>query len=226
MTERFAIYYSPPWDDPLGRLGHSWLGRGPEAPDDRPAGLPMAPPDVIEAPARYGFHATLKAPFELADRATADDLLAFAAQVAKRSAPATIPNGLKVGVLGQFLALVPAGPADAVTALSGAMVRAFEPYRAPLGDGDIKRRRLANLTEQQAVYLYAWGYPYVFEAFRFHMTLSVELTEKDRTHWLAALDAAFQPALVRPFVVDRISVFHEPARDQPFQELAAFPLGG
>ena len=228
MTERYAIYYSPDVAEPLGRLGHGWLGVDP-ATGDRPlcpAALPEPPEDLTSGPRHYGFHATLKAPFELADRATGDDLLAFARQFAARVAPVTLADGLVVATLGRFLALVPAATPDELGALAGHVVRAFEPYRGPLGSFDLGRRRLAQLTPQQEQNLVDWGYPYVFEEFRFHMTLTPQLDDGARAAWLHRLQAGFAELDGKPVVLDRICVFHQAARTLPFRQIAAIPLGG
>ncbi|MCA8908477.1 MAG: DUF1045 domain-containing protein [Rhodospirillaceae bacterium] len=227
MTTRYAIYFSPPADQPLGRLGHGWLGRDPagELPPPRPEGLPAPLPDIVSSPAHYGFHATLKAPFEPADSATEDDLLEFARSVARHMEPVTLDDGLTVDELGHFLALVPAGGADGLDQLAGHVVRTFEPYRAPVSAFDLARRRLAALSERQEQNLVDWGYPYVFEEFRFHMTLTAELDEDARATWRTILTDGFAEIIGQPFTLDRICVFHQPARATPFRQIAQFALG-
>lgn len=227
MTTRYAIYYCPPADQPLGRLGHGWLGRDPagDLPPPRPDGMPAPLPDIVSGPAHYGFHATLKAPFEPADGATEDDLLDFARSVATHMQPVTLADGLEVAELGRFLALVPAGDAAAVDHLAGHVVRTFEPYRAPVSAIDLARRRLVDLSERQEQNLVDWGYPYVFEDFRFHMTLTAELDEEARATWLAILGDGFAEVTGQPFTLDRICVFHQPARATPFRQIAQFLLG-
>src|SRR6516165_8839808 len=106
---RFAIYYTPPADHPLTTAVALWLGR------DAFTGRPQpTPPDatvdvgtITAEPRRYGFHATMKAPFRLPrDRGLAEldrVLAAFCAAIAPVKA-----MQLKIERLGSFFALTPA----------------------------------------------------------------------------------------------------------------------
>lgn len=170
---RYALYFTPPADDPLTGAAARWLGR------DAFTGKALAPdgqrPDgwesLVAEPARYGFHATLKAPFHLAGGQTETDLLSALDVFAAETPAFTMPR-LKIGLLGSFFALVPDGDADALDRFAADVVRAFEPFRAPLSAADIARRKPETLPEPERTYLHDWGYPYVFDAFRFHMTLT------------------------------------------------------
>src|ERR1700751_455314 len=92
MSARSAVYYPPAADAPLTRRAATWLGRDAFGGEElrRPAfpdlqGLDL---DVVtDDPRGYGFHATLKAPFELAPGAAEAELLEFAAGFARRQAP-------------------------------------------------------------------------------------------------------------------------------------------
>ncbi|MFN3614080.1 MAG: phosphonate metabolism protein, partial [Rubrimonas sp.] len=74
MTElsgyaRYAIYYAPEPGSALARAGAAWLGADPAGappPPIEPAGLPRPRAELVSRAARYGLHATLKAPFRLA----------------------------------------------------------------------------------------------------------------------------------------------------------------
>ncbi|SIR28882.1 putative phosphonate metabolism protein [Rhizobium sp. RU20A] len=220
---RFALYFTPPAADPLTRTAARWLGR------DAFSGEILAPagplPDGYDAaehaalvadPVRYGFHGTLKAPFSLADSCTAAELVTALKDFASVTPAFTIPR-LTVGRLGPFFALVPDGPAPELEAFAAACVRDFEPFRAPLSAADIIRRKPETLTESERAHLHAWGYPYVFSDFRFHMTLTgpVEETARDAMH--AHLDSLFAPLLDRPVPVDHITLFAETERGAPFR---------
>ena len=68
---RYAIYYVPDADSALSRFGAEILGYDPFTGNDVlvPGDLIMQAPDwpaLIKDPRKYGFHATLKAPFPLA----------------------------------------------------------------------------------------------------------------------------------------------------------------
>src|SRR5579862_9824203 len=87
MTLRYAIYFTPPSGTALGRLGAGVLGydctSGTDAPQPAIGDIaPGALHALTAEPRRYGFHATLVAPFRLAAASEAE-LLAAAAAFAK-----------------------------------------------------------------------------------------------------------------------------------------------
>jgi putative phosphonate metabolism protein len=224
---RYAVFFTPPADDPLTETAATWLGRdafgrGSIDPPQVP-GLDLAA--LTAEPRRYGFHGTLKAPFHLmAGRSEADLITAFDAFV--RDYPAfTIPQ-MVVGAIGPFFALVPAdGAEDGISGLADACVKAFEPLRAPLSEADIARRLPERLDESQRAYLAEWGYPYVFDAFRFHMTLTGAVPEEDRPAMRQLLDATFAPFAGKPMRIGHLALFAEPERGAPFTVLRLAKLG-
>ncbi|WDR02144.1 DUF1045 domain-containing protein [Devosia algicola] len=175
MPERFAIYYAPATSHPLWDRAASWLGRDPasrERHDGPVAGLDRNRLlNLTQSASRYGFHATIKAPMALASGATRKDLETALGKFASTHAPVDLGR-LEIGQLGGFLALVPSGPDHAVRDFAATIVEKFEIFRAPL---TVKRRAamLANgLTPRQEELLDAYGYPYTFDQFQFHMTLT------------------------------------------------------
>ena len=227
MTARYAIYYTPAADHPLTRRAAAWLGRDAFTGKVllRPAlpGLDGLDLDALtEGPRAYGFHATLKAPFELDPAADEAGLLRFAAEFAARQPP--FEAALAPGSLGRFQALRLSTPSPHIQALHGACVREFDHFRAPLSDFDLARRRKARLTPDQDARLLAWGYPYLFDDFRFHMTLTGSVQDATTADQLgAALDAHFAD-LSGPHRFDGVAVFRQSDRDQPFSVRARFPF--
>lgn len=225
---RYALYFSPDPASQFGDLAASWLGR------DTQSGKPVAHPDLdglgaselasITGPARrYGFHATLKAPFRLADGARESDLVSALEAFASQTAAFEIPS-LVVGQLEGFLALVPGGPAPQLNAFANSVVEAFEPLRADLSDRDIERRNPESLSTAQLKHLMRWGYPYVFDQFRFHMTLTTRLSGADIERVEKAAREHFAPALAAPVVVRTLSLFVEPEPGAPFTIHTRAPL--
>lgn len=215
---RYAVYYAPDIDDPLHALASQWLGR------DAASGETVAIPDLLPAemhrelvadPARYGFHATLKAPFRLADGATEDDLDAAVDALAGRVGAARIPV-LSLRRMDRFFALVPAVPSEAPQDLASRVVTELDDLRAPLNE-DERRRLGADLTGRQHRNLERWGYPYVLDEFRFHMTLTGPVPGHRADRVEEALTAHFEPVIGRSLVVDRLCVFVEPAPGEPFR---------
>jgi putative phosphonate metabolism protein len=227
---RYAIYFTPPADDPLTRRANHWLGR------DAFSGEMLAQP-IIEAfselafseltsdPRRYGFHATMKAPFELADGVSEAQLVEALEGFCARQARFTLPS-LVLGQLGQFFALVPGSVSSELQSLASDCVTAFDRFRAPLDDADIARRRPERLSANERRNLMAWGYPYVLDDFRFHMTLTGPVEREDQSAMRAAIEGHFAGLLDQPRAIDAISLFVEPSRGIPFQMHHMVPLAG
>ena len=98
---RYAIYFTPEQHDPLTRLAADWLGRDPftGAATKPPASTVLSPAEIAFHTAsarRYGFHATLKAPFRLAEGESQADLEAAMAEFARATAPVVIPQRRQV----------------------------------------------------------------------------------------------------------------------------------
>jgi hypothetical protein len=225
VSARYAIYYTPAAADALTRRAAAWLGRDAFGgqPLDRPhlPGLEDLDLDALTAdPRGYGFHATLKAPFELAADASEDGLLAFAEGFAARRAP--FEAAIAPAPLGYFLAFRLAQPSPAMDALHEACVREFDPFRAPLSDFDLARRRRAPLSAEQDAKLLAWGYPYVFDAFRFHMTLTGPLRDPAILARLEAALGAHFAGFAGLHGFDGVAVFKQDARSAPFRVLGRF----
>lgn len=180
---RYAIYFAPAPESPLWEFGSAVLGYDAATAEPR---APLAPEgisvedwtEITTQPRRYGFHGTLKAPFRLAEGAREDDLIEAGHAFARRRKSFELPE-LKVGAVATFAALVPFERSQGLDALGSACVEAFEPFRAAPSAGERERRLDAPLTPRQLENLDRWGYPYVFEDFRFHMTLTGSLPEAD-----------------------------------------------
>ena len=225
MSPRYAIYYVPAPSDPLARRAAAWLGRDVFTGEalQRPAlpGLEGLDLDALTAsPRGYGFHATLKAPFELAADRSEAELLDFAERFAARQPAFTAP--LAVASLGRFIALRLAETSPGMQAFHAACVKDFDTYRAPLSDFDLARRRKAPLTAEQDERLVAWGYPYLFDDFRFHMTLTDAVRDPQVSERLVAALQAHFADLEGQHRFDSVAVFKQDDRDAPFQVLARF----
>ncbi len=226
---RVAVYFAPPPGSGLERDAAAWLGRSPWPPADtkgaEPAGMASGADTIVSAPRRYGFHATLKAPFRLAPDTDIEGLRAALRDLGESVRAVTIP-ALTLSRLGPFFALTEAEPADAMMALAGNVVRRLEPFRAALTEAELARRRQARLDEREAAYLERYGYPYVLDAFRFHLTLTGPIDEPDRDAVEAMLEERFAGHLGRPCTVDALTLFVEPEPGAPFIARARYPFAG
>ena len=223
MTARYAVYYAPDQGSRLWEKASAWLGRDAYTGTnvDRPVfpeleGLDL---DALTSdPRGYGFHATIKAPFELSDAVTEGELLAFAADFAR--AQSRFTAAIEPGRIGLFHALRLAEPSPDMSGLHEACVRAFDRFRAPLSEHDLARRRRARLTEDQDHKLVAWGYPYIFDEFRFHMTLTGAIRDDAVSARVGAvlMDQFGEDAGAHLF--DAIAIFRQPDRESPFDIIA------
>ena len=226
---RYAIYFVPRADTALAQFGADLIGVDAltGASKDMPEDLPFESPlwkRWTEEPRRYGFHATLKAPMSLADSKEERDLAAAAEMFARTRRPFAVAR-LDVALLGGFVALVPAVSADAVNSLAADCVIAFEPFRAPLSAADRARRLSKPLSARQTQYLDSFGYPFVMEEYRFHMTLTGSLPTEVRPRVAAFLASRY--ATLAPGVdIDAIAILRQTRRSEPFRPWRRFPFGG
>jgi putative phosphonate metabolism protein len=222
---RIAVYYAPRPDDPLFVEAARWLGRDPES--DTPVEQPRMPDieAVTAEPRLYGFHATLKPPMRLAEGQHWLDLLEAATTLAKRTAPFTLPDLAVSDVFG-FLALRETVPCPPLQALADACVAQLDPFRAQLSDEELARRRRARLTPQQEAMLVRWGYPYVFESWFFHMTLTRRLNAAEKAEFLPSAERYFARAITVPRRVEDICLFVQNPAGAPFAVAKRLPLLG
>jgi putative phosphonate metabolism protein len=190
--QRFAIYFVPAADSALYRFGASVLGYDCYSGKDIDfiSGANGGWRDKVKAARGYGFHATLKPPFRLRAGVEQADLEAALDRFAASRSPIEA-GGLAVRAIGAFIALTLATSCPAVNELAADCVSFFDSVRAPMDEKERARRLTPNLTVRQRAHLDRWGYPYVFEDFRFHMTLSGPLDEADRDRALAWLRESF-----------------------------------
>lgn len=227
---RYALYYAPAADSALWRFGSATLGYDAVTGADIDFAVPpgcegLDWSEVTAEPRRYGFHATLKAPFELATGRNEGALRAFARNYVAGRPPVRLA-GLSVTALGRFIALTPSEPSEELQRFAFDIVQAFEPFRAPLSQADLARRLQSPLTPAHRAYLEAYGYPYVGDAFRFHMTLTGSLPDGEVAPVKAALAQAYAQALpAGPAQIDRVAIFKQSSRSSRFVLLDNIPLG-
>jgi putative phosphonate metabolism protein len=227
---RYALYFVPAPDSDLDRFGAALLGYDALGGQDVPF-----PDDVVRAvpdwrdltrdPRKYGFHATLKAPFALASGRTEADLIAACNAFAATARPIPVMTPV-VGPISGFIAVVPAEQPVELNRLAADCVRDFDQFRAPMSAEDRARRNPSALTAAQVDHLDRWGYPYVMEEFRFHMTLTGRVPAVRREQIVAMLRERFARLELRTLAVDRIAVFRQDDADSRFRVLAHFGLRG
>lgn len=219
---RYAVYFAPDADDPLWAFGCDVLGGDPASGGARasqpPVGISREDWEALTSgPRRYGFHATIKAPFEPAEGMDEAEIVAaldgFAAdERAFEIAP------LRPVLHHDYVVLIPEADSAELRALEARAVRDLDHLRAPLSQDDLARRLKAPLTERQRLHLTAFGYPYIFEDFRFHMTLAGPCPVPFGEAVRKALAARFRERVPhRPLRIASLALFAEPRRGQNFR---------
>jgi putative phosphonate metabolism protein len=225
---RYAIYFVPAPGDDLNRFGAKLLGYDAFSGGDLPfpEGITGAVPDwrdLTEDPRKYGFHATLKAPFTLEPGRSEAELIAACEAFAGTARPIPVITPVVQAISG-FIAVVPAEASDQLNLLAADCVREFDSFRAALRAEDRARRNPSALTAAQIDHLDRWGYPYVMEDFRFHMTLTGRPPAERREQLVAMLRQRFVALDLKTLVVDRIAVFRQDDAASRFRVLAHFGL--
>ena len=225
-TSRYAIYYVPERTSTLYRFGASVLGYDCYSGAETAAWTgALGWDEAVREPRRYGFHGTLKAPFHLVSDATEIDLFRDFTGFAREQSVLTITN-MSVREFGSFIALVPDRPEPRLDRLAQDCVRYFDRFRAPLNDCDRERRLKSGLTERQIQNLDRWGYPYVFDDFRFHMTLTGKLAGDERKQALSRLCHEFhQASSSRHLTIGKIVIASQDNGSAPFKVIRSAPLG-
>ena len=225
---RYALYYLPPPSAPWAKFCAAWLGwdviKGQPLPPPALPDLPAPVADITETPRKYGLHATLKPPFHLLQGQTEAALIAACAQLAQTLAPVAL-DGLAVTRLGRFLALCPTGDTQQLSALAAACVQSVDRFRAPPAPAELAKRRASRLSPAQEANLLRWGYPYVMDQFRFHLTLTGKRPAAQAAALSALLDHHLAGQLPSPFVISDIALVAERA-DGRFCLRQRFALSG
>jgi len=227
--QRYAIFFVPAADTALWKFGCAAIGY------DGLAGAEVSLPehafytrpeirDWTADPRRYGFHATLKPPFELAGSCSIEELETAVSDFAAARQRFSVDRFV-VRQIGSFLALVPSVPSESLNQLEADCVRNFDAFRAPLTEADRARRLHSSLSETQIKYLDRWGYPYVFEEFRFHMTLTGRLPDDAQAIGLQALVELYLP-IAKPVDVDALTICEQAGRGSQFVVRRRFEFAG
>jgi putative phosphonate metabolism protein len=221
--QRFAVYYAPNPRSDLAQAGAAWLGW------DAKTGAALPHPDLgldlasmTATPRKYGLHATIKPPMRLGGSVAS--FLDGVEALADSLAPVDL-GMLRLKSLDGFLAIVPTPQPQALSDCAAEIVRALDPFRAPATESELARRRAGGLSARQEDLLALWGFPYVMDEFRFHITLTGRLPDAQMQDALRAAHGWFGPALAKPHAIDALCVFGEDEAGR-FHLLRRIPLRG
>lgn len=224
--DRYAIYVTAP-PGSFADKGAAWLGW--DIANGQSVDQPKLGPDldlqaVTATPRRYGLHGTFKPPFHLAVGKSADELTTAARALCQQQKAVTLEE-LSVSRLGGFVALTPVGDTEPLAALAAKVVRELDGLRAQPSAAELERRRAANLTPSQDAALVRWGYPYVLENFKFHMTLSGRFPRKDAERIAEAAQNWFHGTIPAPLCISELALCGQQP-DGRFIKIERLPLQG
>ncbi len=218
---RYAVYFAPAPQSPWWLAGSQWLGRcaAEHAVSAMPAIKGISDEDlrqVTAAPRRYGWHATLKAPFALAPNTAVQQIAAALGSIAKSVRAFTMPP-LEVTLLDDFLAIVPRPESEEANTVAARCVMELHPLTAALSESELQRRRHATLSSEQDAMLLRWGYPFVLDHYRLHFSLTGSLKAMSPQQVKSLLMAAqdwFAP--LPPCRFESLALFVEPSLGADF----------
>lgn len=217
QVPRYSVYFAPSDSSQLGKFGSQVLQSEPLQ-NDFPTRVA-----ITRKAAFYGFHATFKAPMELAIGVSEADLLAAVDGFVQTRKPVAL-NGIAPKVVSGFHALT-LPPVAAVDQFAADVVKSFDRFRAPLNEADRSRRNPAALSSRQRDYLERYGYPHVLDDFQFHMTLSHRLDDAaESARYHAWLEELFDKTVTNTPQLDQLVVFWQPNRATSFTRIAEFPV--
>lgn len=227
---RYAIYYVPAAQSRLYRYGSAILGYDcytGKAVDFSGKSVTAAVNwhELSREPRRYGFHATLKAPFHLLPSHSELQLVNALRNFAGlgHAVHTFVPA---VRLLAGFFAVVPRDAEPALNALAESCTTIFDAYRAPITPQERARRIALKLNEEQIRNLDRWGYPYVLSQYQFHMTLTGKVPAGRRKAILAILLKAFRQIGVEASVaIDRLTLVKQETPDGTFRVVSEVALG-
>ncbi len=216
MHYRYAIYFIPEKNSILYRLGSALLGydiyagKSVEKPSIAlPSGISAQ--ELVAGVQHYGLHATVVAPFFL-NETSEKELVHSVNYFCQSNQPVIFPR-VKVHLHQGFMAVCPAETENTeqtaytpMQALAAKAVRFFYPLRKAPSDAEINSRLGAGLSTRQMEYLKRWNYPYVFEEYSFHITLTGMVNENDVPCLNTVLYNYLEEALAEPLIIDRLCI--------------------
>jgi hypothetical protein len=225
---RYAIYFVPAADTGIYRFGRSVLGydcytgedvRLTEFPD------PDGWRGLIDEPRRYGFHATLKAPFRLLPSCSEAQLTSAFFGFAELAHP--VPRiDPEIRLIKNFAAIVPREAPPSLQELADRSTIMFDAFRAPMPAAERARRVAAGLSASEMRNLDLWGDPDVFDDFKFHMTLTGKIAADRRDAVHQYLQHVFtEQCSNQPVAIDRICLLRQDDERARFAVLCQAELG-
>ncbi len=211
---RLAIYYTPALDSDLAQTAAKWLGRNNSTGSfqGQPQIFSISKDrlrEITKAPFHYGFHGTIKPPFQLAPDVTIEQVEERLEDFAAHHEKFILPP-LELKYMYNFFCLRPMGYSSELHDLASEAVVYFDDLRLPATTGELNKRRRSRLSPRQETMLATWGYPYVLDEFRFHLTLTGKISDRCEKETLQQeLEERFPPQLCKAVPFDSLCLFVE-----------------
>ncbi len=178
--KRFAVYFVPPPQSPLAAAANRWFGDHPGAAAADTQKRRLAPQRyrcILAGPRHYGFHATIQPPFHPAKGVSQELISSALEHLCCRHQPFLLPP-LVITFMHTFFCLRPAATTPELSALAAETVQTLLVLRQPPDEAEKEKRRAANLSSRQEKILQKWGYPYLMEEYRFHLSLTGKIDDE------------------------------------------------
>jgi hypothetical protein len=218
--QRYALYWTPTPGTALAEFGALWFGGF-----DTFGLAPDLAARARKAPAPYGLHATLKAPFRLREEASPRDLKEALGDFCESRRPPAAGR-LHFARHQRYLTLMLKRNEADVDWLAAECVTHFDRFRAPLAEEDRKRREIDRMSPPQAALMEKFGYPYVLSEFRFHVSLAGPLEDAEIDEVEQALAPRIAPLLEAPLQIRELTLLGELHDGAVFQPVSRHAFKG
>lgn len=224
--KRYAVYFLPKVDSALAQFGSSWLGWDVQSGSTvaYPSWVTEGHAERVATPVKYGFHGTIKPPMRLAGGESLETLQERLAEICDNHQPTELPK-LKLKDMGGFLCFTLSAPSLTLQKLADTCVRELDDWREPPSAEELRGRRAIGLNAQQEKLLAKWGYPYVMDEFRFHLTLTGKLTDAERATQMALLEQHTHDLTSQPLAMADLCLCGE-SDSKRFYLVERYPLAG
>ena len=221
---RYALYYVPS-KSPWSSFATGWLGWDIETGRDiaHPIVKGLDVPAITAVPRDYGLHATIRSPFVLTRGTDCAALDKACTRICADLATMSL-DGLRIARIGRFVALRPREENAALTEIAAVCVAELDRFRESLSEDALARHRAAELTSVQQDNLVRWGYPYVMEEFRFHLTLTGRLDRETGKRVMDVLGKRLAPLLPTRLAISGLALVGE-GNDGRFRLIRRYPFG-
>ncbi len=219
---RYALSFSPSVSSQLFQAGSHWLGRntysGENISQPQVQGISADRLWELTSYARYyGLQAVIRFPFRLAAEVTLETFFEELEKFAVQQTPLVV-SPLKIDQdVGVFYLETEHLP-NRLLHLTGDAVKIINRLSAPLTPSEYARLKAGILSTQEKQNLQNWGYPYVFNQYRFRIWLTSHINhtaEKEVIY--SALNRYFSATCADPLMIDAISLFVENGPGEPLR---------